>query len=177
VYSAKGPSKRRLALIVGGVVVVAAAAAVAVSSLGGSTSKKPSGSASVSTQTTTAARRARSHAHKPAHKPAPKLTTVPPAETSLTVLNATEANGLAHRTATELQQVGYSQAQAQSGTPPGSSQVSLVEYSAGHQPEAENVAHSLGIGHVLPVEAGVTALAGAANVVVIVGQDRVSKSP
>jgi hypothetical protein len=176
VYSSKRPPARRLALIGGGVIVVAAAAAVAVSALGGSTSRKPGGSASASTQTTTAAKHARSHAHRPAHKPAPKPTTIPPAETSVTVLNATEANGLAHRTAIELQQGGYSQAQAQSGTPPGSSQVSVVEYSTGHQPEAENVAHSLGIGHVLPVEAGVTALAGAASVVVIVGQDRVSKS-
>ena len=168
-----------MGLILAGVVVVAAAAAVAVSELGGSASKTPSTAANATARTTTStASHARAHGHRHTHKPpAPKPVTVPPAETSVTVLNATEATGLAHRTAIELQQGGYSQAVAQNGTPPGSSQVSVVEFASGHQAEAENVAHSLGVGHVLPVEAGVTALAAGASVVVIVGQDRVSKSP
>jgi hypothetical protein len=53
----------------------------------------------------------------------------------------------------------------------------VVEYVSGHQAEAEGVAHSLTISHVLPVEAGVTALVGSANVVVILGADRVGQSP
>jgi len=102
---------------------------------------------------------------------------VSPAETTVAVLNATEAEGLAHRTATALQQNGYSQAAALSGHPPGSGQVSVVEYAGGHQAEAEGVAHSLSVAHVLPIEAAVSALAGQANVVVIVGADKATQIP
>jgi hypothetical protein len=97
---------------------------------------------------------------------------VSPAETNVAVLNATEAEGLAKRTASTLQQNGYSQANALYGKPPGSGQVTVVEYASGHQAEAEGVAHSLSVTHVLPIEAAVTALAGSANVVVIVGADK-----
>jgi len=177
VYSSK-PGRRRVRTlaIVGGVVIVAgAAAAIATGALSSSSNGKTGNS------TTTAARRtaARTHAHKHTTAPAPASTTpaVSPAETSVAVLNATEAEGLAHRTATTLQQGGYSQAEALNGRPPGSGQVSVVEYVSGHQPEAEGVAHSLGITHVLPIEAGVSALAGSANVVVIVGADRAGQNP
>ena len=95
----------------------------------------------------------------------------------MAVLNATEAEGLAHRTATALQQSGYSQATALDGRPPGSGQESVVEYTSGHHAEAESVARSLTISHVLPIEAGVSALAGSANVVVIVGADRAAQNP
>jgi hypothetical protein len=93
------------------------------------------------------------------------------------VLNATEAEGLAHRTASALQQSGYSQATALDGKPPGSGQVSVVEYVSGHQAEAEGVARSVAVTHVEPIEAAVTALAGSANVVVIVGADKAASSP
>jgi len=161
-------------LIGAGVIVLGAAAAVATGAFGGSSSDHtPSGSATVSVQR--AATHAHAHTHRTTHAPvakAPSTPAVSPAETSVAVLNATEAEGLAHRTASALQQNGYSQATALSGRPPGSGQVSMVEYVGGHQAEAEGVAHSLAITHVLPIEAGVTALAGQAFVVVIVGQDR-----
>jgi hypothetical protein len=169
VYKAERSRGRMVALIVGGVIVIAAAAAVAVSLLGGSSSKK-SATVAVNTSTTTGVTHAKSHLHKAT----PKLS---PAETTVAVLNATETEGLAHRTASALQQNGYSQATALSGKPPGSSQVSVVEYAGGHQPEAEGVARSMTVTHVLPVEAAVTALAGSANVVVIVGADKASQSP
>jgi hypothetical protein len=172
VYAAKR-SPGRIALIVGAVVVLAAVAALVASSLGGSTAKHPDTATTSAKRHAETSRRARSH-HRSTHAPKPSFN---PAETSVTVLNATEAEGLAHRTATALQQGGYSLAVAQSGTPPGSGQVSVVEYAVGHQAEAEGVAQSLGISHVLPIEAGVSALGAGANVVVIVGQDRVSKSP
>ena len=53
--------------------------------------------------------------------------------------------------------------------------MSVVEYAGGHKPEAEGVARALSISHVLPVEAGVSALAGSASVVVIVGADRAAE--
>jgi hypothetical protein len=160
-----------VALIVAGVAVAAAAIVVAVTSLGGSSGAK---TASNSTQTTV--RNTPAHvtkrAHKATPKPAPKTPVLSPAETNVAVLNATEAEGLARRLASTLQQNGYSQATAQYGKPPGSDQVSVVEYASGHQAEAEGVAHSISVAHVLPIEAAVTALAGSANVVVIVGADK-----
>jgi hypothetical protein len=160
-----------IALAVAAVVVVVAAVVVALSALGGSSSPKQTGS----TATTTASRTATTHAKRSsrkAAKAAPSAPTVSPAETTVAVLNATEAEGLAHRTASALQQSGYSQAEALSGKPPGSGQVSVVEYASGHQAEAERVARSESITHVLPIEAAVTALAGSADVVVIVGADK-----
>jgi hypothetical protein len=156
-------------LIAAGVAVVAAAVVVAVTSLGGSSGAK---TATNSAQTTV--RNAPSHAAKHTHKakPAPKAPTLSPAETNVAVLNATEAEGLARRLASTLQQNGYSQATALYGKPPGSDQVSVVEYASGHQAEAEGVARSISVTHVLPIEAAVTALAGSANVVVIVGTDK-----
>jgi flagellar basal body-associated protein FliL len=171
VYAAKRSRGRMIALIAGAVIVVAVAAVVAATSLGGSSSPKQA----TSTVTTSASRTATKHAKHASHKPAttaPKTPAVSPAETNVAVLNATEAEGLAKRTASTLQQNGYSQANALYGKPPGSGQVTVVEYASGHQAEAEGVAHSLSVTHVLPIEAAVTALAGSANVVVIVGADK-----
>jgi hypothetical protein len=149
------------------VVVVAAVLVVVLAPFGGASTKKATDSTTaIATRTTTHVK------SKPAHKAAPKTPVVSPAETTVTVLNATEAEGLAHRTAAALQQSGYSQATAMNGKPPGSGQVSIVEYASGHQAEAEGVAHSASITHVEPIEAGVSALAGSANVVVIVGADK-----
>jgi len=171
VYAAKRSRGRTIALIAVGVLVVAVAAVVAVTSLGGSSSPKHAASAATTTASRTPTAHTKHSSHKAA-KPAPKAPTVSPAETSVAVLNATEAEGLARRTASALQQSGYSQAAPLYGKPPGSGQVSVVEYTSGHQAEAEGVAHSLSVTHVLPIEAAVTALAGSANVVVIVGADK-----
>jgi hypothetical protein len=160
-----------MALIVGGVLVVTAIVVVALSSLGGSKGGKAATGAEARTAQR-AATHAAKHAHSAAPKPAPKAPAVSPAETTVAVLNATEAEGLARRWASTLQQNGYSQATALYGKPPGSDQVSVVEYVSGHQAEAEGVAHSISVAHVLPIEAAVTALAGSANVVVIVGADK-----
>ena len=85
-----------------------------------------------------------------------------------------DATGLAHRVSGELQQAGYSQAAAVSGHPSGSGQLTVVEYTGGHRSDAEGVAHSLAVTQVQPIEAAVSALAGSANVVVIVGADKAS---
>jgi hypothetical protein len=178
IYAARRSSRRTALLIAGVAVVAAAAVAVALTALGGSSSGK------AATSSTTAASehggaRSKKRPHKASPKPAPKASLVSPAETSVAVLNATEAEGLAHRTASELQQNGYSQATALNGKPPGQDQVSVVEYAGGHQAEAEAVARSAAVTRVQPIEAGVTALAGSATVVVIVGadKDREASSP
>ncbi len=168
VYSARRSRGRTAALIAGGLVVVAALAALAVTLLGGSSS----GGKATTTSATTATGQAVTHASHKSHKAVAKAPAVNPAETNVAVLNATESEGLAHRTAIQLKQGGYSQATALNGKPPGSGQVSVVEYTGGHRPEAEAVARSVSVTHVLPIEAGVTALAGSASVVVIVGADK-----
>jgi len=175
-YAVKRSPRRTVLLVAGAVIVVAAAAVAAMTALGGSSSDKAVTAASRTT-TRGSATRGKSHARKAASKPAAKTPVASPAETSVAVLNATETNGLAHQTAGELQQNGYSHAEALGGRPPGSGQVSVVEYASGHQAEAEGVARSVDVTHVQPIEAAVTALAGSATVVVIVGEDKAASSP
>jgi len=166
-----GPDGRRsparvTALIVGGVIVAVVAIVLVVSSLGSSSGKgTPSTSAS-----TSQAGSHRTHASAP---PGESSTpSVSPAETQVTVLNGTTAEGLAHRLAASLQQSGYSQATALDGTPPGSHPTSVVEYTAGHHAEATQVAKALDISQVQPIEGSVSPLAGGSTVVVIAGLDK-----
>jgi hypothetical protein len=146
---------------------VVAAVVVALTSLGGSSSNKGT-VATTSTGTTT-----KTHTSSAKGKHGAKATpALSPAETNVAVLNGTETTGLAHRIASDLQQNGYSQANALDGTPPGSGQVTVVEYASGHHAEAEGVAHSLSVKDVQPLETAVSSLAGSAPVVVIVGADK-----
>jgi LytR cell envelope-related transcriptional attenuator len=162
-------------LIVGGLIVLAAVVGGALAVFGGSSGGKPSTSVAKTATPTVATHT--THAHKTPSKAVAKTPAVSPAETAVAVLNATEAEGLAHRTANALQQNGYSQAEALNGKPPGSGQVSIVEYTSGHQSEAEGVARSANVTHVQPMEAAVAALASSANVVLIVGADKATQSP
>jgi hypothetical protein len=93
------------------------------------------------------------------------------------VLNGTETTGLAHRVSSALQQRGYSQATALSGRPPGTNQVTVVQYASGHQSDAQGVARSLSVSQVQPMEAAVSSLSGTAKVVVIVGADQAATVP
>jgi hypothetical protein len=88
------------------------------------------------------------------------------------VLNGTSTTGLAHRLSASLQQSGYSQATALNGTPPGSHQVTVVEYVAGDRADAKLVAQALNVSEVKPLESSVATLAGGATVVVIAGIDK-----
>jgi LytR cell envelope-related transcriptional attenuator len=174
-YTARRSSRRTAVLIVGGLIVLAAIVVGALTAFGGSSGRKPATSAA-KTPTSTVATHP-THAHKTPTKAVAKTPALSPAETTVAVLNATEAEGLAHRTANALQQGGYSQAQALNGKPPGSGQVSIVEYASGHQAEAEGVARAANVTHVQPMEAAVAALASSANVVLIVGADKATQSP
>ena len=175
-YTTGRSTRRTAALIVGGLVVLAAVVVGLATALGGSSGHKATTSNAATTATHTATKKP-ARSHKTASKPAAKASALGPAETNVAVLNATETEGLAHRTANELQQNGYSQAAALNGKPPGSGQVSIVEYSSGHQAEAESVAHSANVTHVQPMEAAVAALANSAPVVLIVGADKATQSP
>ncbi len=150
--------------------VAAAVVAVVVFALHGSSGGKASAHGTVTAQATKASGRTKKHA---------KTSTVAfsPADTSVVVLNGTEVYDLAHRISAELRQDGYARATALDGRPPGANQVSVVQYVAGHQAEAQAVARTLGVSLAQPIEATVTALAGSATVVVIVGLDKAATSP
>jgi hypothetical protein len=87
------------------------------------------------------------------------------------VLNSTEATGLAHHFAANLQQKGFKRAKPLDGRPGGSYPTTVVEYAPGHLGDAQSVARSLavGSGEVRPVEPSTESLTGGASVVVIVG--------
>jgi hypothetical protein len=97
-----------------------------------------------------------------------------PATTHVVVLNATEAEGLAHKLAGNLRQSGYALAAASSAKPPSARSASVVEYASGHRTEAQHVGQTLGIGEVTPMEGALTPLVGGATVVVIAGADKES---
>ena len=160
--ASRSPARATAAIVAGVVVVVAALAAVLVLSSGGKSANVTHGKPHTVKVTTGAS------------------TTTPtaplsPAETHVVVLNGTETTGLAHRLASSLQHSGYSQASALGGTPPGSHQVSSVDYSAGHSAEAKAVAQVLGISQVQPMEGSVSALAAHSAVVVVAGLDKASE--
>ena len=119
-------------MIVGAVMVAVVAIVVVVKVLGGSST---SGSATTPSLVTSAenaiTQTPATHSSSEASTPA-----VSPAETSVTVLNGTETSELAHHFATNLQHAGYTKANALGGSPPGSHQTSVVEYSSGHRAEA-----------------------------------------
>jgi hypothetical protein len=161
---------RRWLLIGAGLVVIAALAIVLATR--GSSSPTNGGAAprgSSETRTSSTGSKHKSATRK-STTPAAKVT--PPGELAVTVLNGTESEGLARRVASELQQGGYSQAAAAFGRPPGANEATVVEYASGHQADAEALAHSLSVSHVLPVEQAVSALAPSAKVVVVVGTDK-----
>ncbi len=165
------------ALIVGAVVVGIVVVVLVVSLLGsGSSAKSPSVVSSAATSTAHVHHGSGTSHPGSAHPSEPSAPTVSPAETQVAVLNGTNAEGLAHRLAASLQQTGYSQATALSGTPAGSHQTTVIEYSAGHHAEAVQVAQALGLSQVKPIEAAVSPLVGASTVVVIAGLDKAGPS-
>jgi hypothetical protein len=93
------------------------------------------------------------------------------------VLNGTETTGLAHNISGNLRQSGYTQATALNGRPPGANQVTVVEYTRGHEADAQGVARSLDVSRVQPIEASTASLSGSAAVVVIVGLDKAATVP
>jgi hypothetical protein len=158
----RGSPARTTILIVAGVVLGAVALVLALTSLGGS-GGSPSASSHAATHTHhTAAAAPSTHATVPANA----------GEIQVSVLNATETNGLAHHVSAELHHAGFTQATPLGGHPPGNGQTTVVQYAAGHEADAHGVARSLGVTEVQPMEAAVAALAGTATVVVVVGADK-----
>ncbi len=116
-------SRKTVALIAGGVVLGVAVLAAILLSGGGGSNSPSTGAAARSTA-------------RGGHHVAVVAT---PAETHVVVLNATEAEGLAHKLAGNLRQGGYAQAAALSATPPSALSTSVVQYASGHRTEARHV--------------------------------------
>lgn len=156
-------SKRTTALIVGGVVFgIAVLVGVLLSLSGGG------GSSHANTTTHHGSSRAHAPSH---HRHSSSAAAASPAETLVVVLNGTETNGLAHRISANLQQSGYARAEALDANPAAHS-TSVVQYAEGHRTEAQNVAQTLGISQVAPLESAIAPLVGSATVVVIAGADQ-----
>jgi hypothetical protein len=96
------------------------------------------------------------------------------ASIDLVVLNATEANGLAHHVAGLLRGRGYLRAAPLNGKPAGSFPATVVEYAQGQRADGTRVAHALGVPfeEVRAMDPGVAGLAHGATVAVIAGSDR-----
>jgi hypothetical protein len=161
------------------VIAGVAALVIVLTSLGGGSSSHSSNSAASPPTPATARSRAAVKHTTTTHKQTAPRAVAPAnaAETPVTVLNGTETTGLAHRVSGALQQIGYSQAAALAGRPPGSGQTTVVQYTAGHQSDAESVARVLSVSKAKPIEPGVSSLAGTAGVVVIVGADKANSTP
>ncbi|MHB8242626.1 MAG: LytR C-terminal domain-containing protein, partial [Solirubrobacteraceae bacterium] len=168
----RSPGKTTL-LILAAVIAVVAIAVVVLSSGGGGSPSK--GSSSTTGSSTVGTGKTTTTAHHKATKTSAHAAN--PAETIVAVLNGTERAGLAHQVSGQLQQGGYSQAEALSGRPAGTNQATVVQYASGHRGDAEGVARTLGVTQVQPLESAVASLAGSAKVVVIVGADKAAAAP
>jgi hypothetical protein len=160
----RSPARATL-LILGGVIALALVVALAVTVLKGG-----SGAPTRSVSTGEVARTAAAKHHRTGHSA--QASAVNPAEVSVAVMNGTGTTGLAHHLAADLQQSGYSQALASAAVPPGTHQITVVQYASGHRPDAEAVAKALNVAQVQPIEGQIAAQSGSATVVVLAGADQ-----
>jgi len=152
------------ALLIGGAIVVAVAV-VLLLSLGGGSHKSPSTGTSAVTTSTGPAR------HTSAARSVPKVN---PGVVSISVLNGTQTNGLAHRIAAALKEKGYAHATALDGHPPGAYPKTIVEYATGHSTDAKSVAQVLDVSasEVQPMQSAMLPLISGATVAIIAGEDQ-----
>jgi hypothetical protein len=159
---------RAMVLIVGGVIVVVLLLVFAVSALKGGGSK----AAPIATQSPSSGsvQTSTPNSHTTA-----QVTASNPAEIAVVVLNGTSTAGLAHHLAADLQQSGYSHAEASAGVPPGTHATTAVEYTHGHRADAQAVAKTLDVTQVQAIEGTIASLAGSATVVVLAGADQATE--
>ena len=155
---------RTTLLILGGVVLGVAVIVLAVSALKGGSKPSPTATQS-STPSTTAA-----HTTTPAPAPASN-----PSELNVAVVNGTSTNDLAHHLAADLQQSGYTRAEASSAVPPGTHATTVVQYTSGHRADGQAVAKALDVTKVKPMEASTASLVSHATVVVVAGADQAAQ--
>lgn len=174
----RSPARATL-LILGGLIVGVAVLVFVLVSLGGSSKGGSSSAGQTASSTSTGAEQQAAEGTKTSTGSSSKAgsAAVNPSETGVVVLNGTGTTGLAHRVSGELTQHGFSRATALNGRPPGTNQVTVVEYAGGHKADAQGVARALGVAQAQPMEGTVASLAGSATVVVIVGLDKAANVP
>jgi len=168
VHRVRRSPARATMLILGGVVVVIVAVVLVLSLHGGG---KSSGQGLTGQGVAKTGSGAKAHKRTSSHQGESSVAGNP-ASMAVVVLNGTNTNGLAHSLAKDLQQSGYSQAEAMNGTPPGSHATTVVEYMSGYRADAQSVASALSVTQVQPIEAAISSLAGSATVVVVAGEDK-----
>jgi hypothetical protein len=152
---------RMTLLILGGVVLGVAVIVLAVSVLKGGSKPSPT-----ATQPPVRSTVVHTRALAPASNPS---------EVKVAVLNGTSTNGLAHHLAADLQQSGYTHAEASSAVPPGTHATTVVQYTPGHRADGQAVAKALDVTQVKPMEASTASLSGQATVVVLAGADQAAQ--
>ncbi len=100
----------------------------------------------------------------------PRVGAVNPADVEVAVLNGTSINGLAGKVASDIEAFGYSVG-AITNTAPGVEKTEVF-YADQQRPAARKVGRDLGVKEVEPLDKEIRDLAGAADVVVIAGEDR-----
>lgn len=165
----RSPARTAIMALVG-LLVVAVIAIVLISALGKGGSTHPGSSTAAVTESTS------THRHSTAHHGAPTGANNP-ASVSVSVLNGTETNNLAHHLAASIGEKGYTNANPLDGHPPGTYPKTLVEYTSGHRADAVNIAKLLELPNsaVEPMEATTQPLVGGAAVAVIAGVNEATK--
>jgi hypothetical protein len=99
-------------------------------------------------------------------------TVIEPGGIEVAVLNTTTADGIAGRIASDIEDAGFTRGQV--GNIQRETDQTIVMYAEGQKRGATRVARELGDVAVQPIDREVQAAAGGADVVVILGQDRVA---
>jgi LytR cell envelope-related transcriptional attenuator len=158
------PAPRYIALIVAGVIILGLGGVVGVMEL----TKKEDTQKSASNPPET-------DIGDPTREPdAPEPTRINPADVTVAVFNTTQTTGLASRISSRLQSAGFQPGNiAQAGQRQRAE--SVVMFKPGANDEARAVARKLGISQIEPIDQGSQALAGNAQVVVLLGADKASQ--
>jgi hypothetical protein len=164
------PEPRYIALIVVGILVIGIGAVYGISQIGGSGAKKATGNTAAKTTPASGGGATTTPAAKPKPKP------LSPSKITVAVLNGTNSTGLASQIADQLQQQGFQRGNTTNSPTQGQQAQSVVEYSAKNSAAARLVAGKLGISDTEPIDSQTQAVAGDANVAVIIGADKVPGS-
>jgi LytR cell envelope-related transcriptional attenuator len=153
---------RYLLLVLGGVLIIGGGAIFAIASLTGG-DRTPQGTATTLTE----------GGGKKAQKAATGAEVPPldPSQVTVAVLNGTAVPGLAAQVGDTVDAAGFARGRVDNA-PDTTAAESVVLYTPGNEPAAAAVAKELDISQVGQVDAETEALAGTAQVVVVVGADQ-----
>ncbi|MEA2369449.1 MAG: LytR cell envelope-related transcriptional attenuator, partial [Thermoleophilaceae bacterium] len=158
---------RYLALIVAGVIVLGLGGVVGFLALTDSDGGAKKSSPSVSLPNGSGATKKKSSHKKRNFPPA-----IDPATVTVAVLNGTQVTGLASSTGQKVSAAGFRLGNVATASQQTPRTESVVLYQPGQSRQARAVARKLDISQIEPVDSSSAALAGAANVVVVVGADK-----